>query len=166
LIVRSLPVWPRLAAVAAVAAAMAAGCSGDRAEAAPAGGWSTAAQAAEPSPVASAAPGAAPGAASSPAPAAADSEDFPLKQWMSANLGRAIKTEDFPALERALASAAGFAPPEFPGWRAIAERGSRAAAARNIAGARDSCTQCHNKFRAEYRAKMRTRLLSQTETDR
>lgn len=166
MIERALAAWHTLAALLA-GATLAAGCSGDRAEAKPAAGSSRAAPAVEPPSIASPVSLTAPGPASSPAPApAADTGDYPLKQWMSANLARPVKTEDFAALEHSLATAAGFAPPEFPGWRAIAEGGARAARARDIAVVRASCTDCHNEYRHEYRETMRTRSLSRKEASR
>lgn len=100
-------------------------------------------------------------------PAAAEPTDapvkaepvYPLKQWMQANMGRAIKVEDFEALERGLTMVAGWAPTEFPDWHAIAERGARAAAAHDIDGVRRACGDCHNEYRTEYREQMRTRSL-------
>jgi hypothetical protein len=42
---------------------------------------------------------------------------------------------------------------EFAGWAAIAKKGYRAAAAGNLAGARASCTACHDKYKDAFRAR-------------
>jgi hypothetical protein len=94
-------------------------------------------------------------APSGPAVAAAT----PMKDWMVASLARPVKQQDFAALERALHTTAGYAPSEFPEWGAIAERGARAAAAHDIEAVRESCTACHNEYRADYREQMRSRPL-------
>jgi hypothetical protein len=81
----------------------------------------------------------------------------PLKVWMAANLSRAVKTQDFEALAQALPVLAASAPPELEGWAAIAARGAEAAAARDIERVRQSCGDCHDSYRAAYRARFRAR---------
>ena len=86
-----------------------------------------------------------------------DSTSGPLKVWMAANLARAVKTQDFEALAQALPVLADSAPPELAGWAAIATRGAEAAVARDIEAVRQSCGDCHDGYRAEYRARFRAR---------
>ena len=95
---------------------------------------------------------AAPGASRPGTPASG-----PLKVWMAANLARAAKTQDFEALAQALPVLAASAPPELPGWAAIAARGAEAAAARDIERVRQSCGDCHDSYRAQYRDRFRSR---------
>ena len=86
-----------------------------------------------------------------------DPKSAPLKVWMTANLARTVKTEDFEALARALATLAEGGPPELAGWAGVAERGARAAAAGDIERVRASCADCHASFRTEYRERFRAR---------
>jgi hypothetical protein len=118
---------------------------------------------AAPAPVASEPPAA---PAESPAPAAeetpaapAQKAPTPMKDWMTSSLARPVKQQDFAALERALHTTADYAPSEFADWRDIAERGARAAAARDIEAVRESCKTCHNEYRLDYREQMRSRPL-------
>jgi len=90
---------------------------------------------------------------------AATAQTFPLKDWMTANLNRPLRTEDFAALNRSLTSAASYAPQQFPEWSRIARQGAEAAAAHDMAGVRSSCTECHDKYRAEYKNTMRSHAL-------
>ena len=85
------------------------------------------------------------------------SESAPLKQWMAANLARTVKTQDFEALARALSVLAESAPPELAGWGAIADRGAQAARDRDIDWVRQSCADCHQTYRREYRERFQTR---------
>jgi hypothetical protein len=85
------------------------------------------------------------------------SESAPLKQWMAANLARTVKTQDFEALARALSVLAESAPPELAGWGAIADRGAQAARDRDIDRVRQSCGDCHQTYRREYRERFQTR---------
>jgi len=96
-------------------------------------------------------------------PAATETASYPLKDWMVANLNRPLRTEDFAALGKSLTLAADFAPPQFPEWQRFARQGSEAAAAHDIERVRASCTDCHNKYRTEYRNKMRTQPLGGAE---
>jgi hypothetical protein len=91
--------------------------------------------------------------------AAAAAQTFPLKDWMTANLNRPLRTDDFDALARSLTTAAGYAPRQFTDWSRIARQGAEAAAAHDMSGVRTSCTECHNKYRAEYKSTMRTQAL-------
>ena len=95
---------------------------------------------------------------------AAEPEAAPLKQWMTANLSRAVKTPDFEALGRALSALATGGPPELGGWADIAERGAHAAAARDIERVRQSCADCHRTHRAEYRERFRARPFPRHDT--
>jgi hypothetical protein len=90
-------------------------------------------------------------------PPPSEPESAPLKVWMTANLSRAVKTEDFEALGRALSALAQGGPPEFAGWAGIAERGAQAAAERDIERVRASCAECHKAYRADYRERFRAR---------
>lgn len=104
----------------------------------------------------------------SPAPPSDEhpDENYPLQEWMSANLARPVKAQDFPALERALGSLASIGPDQFPDWKRFAKAGAIAAAAKDIDRVRASCTDCHQTYRAEYRAQMRTRPLPEMRSAR
>lgn len=117
----------------------------------------TRAAADEPAPQAAAREGA--GTPRKESAAAATTQGFPMKDWMTANLNRPLRTEDFDALARSLTAAAGYAPPQYPDWSRIAQQGAEAAAAHDMAGVRASCTECHNKYRAEYKSTMRNQAL-------
>jgi hypothetical protein len=85
---------------------------------------------------------------------------FPLKEWMVANLNRPLRTDDFDALARSLATAASYAPHQFADWSRIAQQGAKAAAAHDMVGVRASCSECHDRYRTEYKNTMRTQLLN------
>jgi hypothetical protein len=138
------------AALTALAAL--ASCAGEPAEAGTTPGDSRAAPAAPTRPATTR-------PATPTAPPAPVAEVYPLKEWMSANLARPVKSAEFEALEEALKQAASFAPPEFETWRSIASAGARAAHARDIEGVRQSCSDCHAQYRANYRDTMRSRPL-------
>ena len=96
---------------------------------------------------------------------ATSAQTFPLKEWMAANLNRPLRTDDFDALARSLNTAASYAPQRFGDWARIARQGATAAAAHDMAGVRASCSECHDKYRAEYKSSMRTRLLQSSGTE-
>jgi hypothetical protein len=84
---------------------------------------------------------------------------YPLKEWMTSNLNRPLRTTNFDELGKSLATAATYAPQRFADWRQIAEQGAAAAAAHDLDGVRASCNDCHTKYRAEYKKIMRTQPL-------
>jgi hypothetical protein len=87
----------------------------------------------------------------------------PLRDWMVANLNRPLRTVDFTALGRSLSTAATYAPEQFPDWRRIAQQGVDAAAAHDLDGVRASCSECHTKYRADYRKNLRSQPLNVSE---
>jgi len=93
-------------------------------------------------------------AAPAPEPST-EGQTFPLQEWMTSNFSRAIKTPSFEVLTRALSVVARNAPAGFPDWAPLAERGARAAAARDINGVRQNCADCHHHYRASYRRTLR-----------
>ncbi len=147
--------WLYLAAFSA--AALLAGCDN-----APAAGKAA--------PTATAAP-AAPAAPVAPAPAATTAaaaekvydcgakgqKPCPLQGWMKKVMAGASSNEDGPALAKALTYVADHAPPEYKGWQTIAGDGAVKAKAGDIDGAKASCKQCHDAFKAKYKAEMRDR---------
>jgi hypothetical protein len=83
--------------------------------------------------------------------------NYPLQQWMTSNFTRAVKAENFEVLAQGLSVAARNAPAGLGAWTVIAEAGARAATARDIEGVRQSCSTCHEKYRAVYRQTLRAR---------
>ncbi|MBK8171926.1 MAG: hypothetical protein IPK60_16465 [Sandaracinaceae bacterium] len=86
----------------------------------------------------------------------------PLQQWMEDNVTPAVEAGDAAALGVALTKIATFAPdPSWNtgavSWRGIAEAAAAKARAGDFRGARASCKQCHEAFRARYRTEFRTR---------
>ena len=118
-------------------------------------------------PTATAAPAAtvAPAAATATATAAekvydcgAKGQKFcPLQGWMKKVMAGASSNEDGPALAKALTYVADHAPPEYKGWQTIAGDGAMKAKAGDIDGAKAACKQCHDAYKAKYKAEMRDR---------
>jgi hypothetical protein len=83
----------------------------------------------------------------------------PLQSWMRVEASPAMRAEDAARLLAVFAAVERFAPPAYNEWSAIARRGQGAARGGDIEGARAACGDCHDLYRARYRAEMRGRPL-------
>jgi hypothetical protein len=81
----------------------------------------------------------------------------PMQGWMKRVMAPASSSRDPDALSKALAYVAAHVPPGFSTWAAIANDGGAKAAAGNIDDAKASCKQCHDTYKARYKATMRDR---------
>ena len=70
-------------------------------------------------------------------------------------VARALAQGDFKALEKALRTIASKPVPGMDEWVTIATKGAEAAKAQDMAGARDSCKQCHQLYSDHYKKTMR-----------
>lgn len=129
---------------------------------------------AEPSAAPSAAASAAPtAAADKPAAAAASAEPAtgpktfdcgakgqkpcPMQGWMKGVMGSAASSGDGDKLASALSYVAARPPPGMGTWSSIAKAGAAKAKAGDIDGAKQSCKQCHDLYKATYKSSMRDR---------
>lgn len=84
----------------------------------------------------------------------------PLQKWMRANLGAAQSNGDAAALAAGLTKTAALNPdPTWTDWVKISNDGAAAASKGDIAGAKASCNGCHQKYKADYKAKFRTKAV-------
>ena len=84
----------------------------------------------------------------------------PLQKWMRVNLGAASTNGDAAALGIGLTKTVALNPdPTWTDWVEISNDGAAAAAKGDIAGAKASCNSCHKKYKADYKAKYRTKPL-------
>lgn len=166
---------PRAAAAAALSI-LAMGCEGEKAGAATtsaAEGKTVAviAPSAPPAPsAAKAASASAASAAAEDAPAAsaiAGAKTFdcgakgqklcPMQKWMKTVMAAASSSDDGDQLASALTYVANHPPPGFVTWTAISQSGAKKAKAGDLEGAKVSCKQCHDQFKADYKATLRDR---------
>jgi hypothetical protein len=84
----------------------------------------------------------------------------PLQGWMSTVVQPALASKEASKLAAALRQCAKYAPPGFPEWAKIANEGATAVdRASNVTAGKKSCTDCHNLYKAKYKAEARTRPL-------
>jgi hypothetical protein len=81
----------------------------------------------------------------------------PLQRWMRERVATAVTANDAPALAKALDQMAKFSPSPAWQWNAMSAAAAEAARKGDMTEARKSCQGCHNAYKAEYRAKFRTR---------
>jgi hypothetical protein len=62
-------------------------------------------------------------------------------------------------LAAALEKLASKAPAEYPQWADMARQGAQAAGRKDLAGVKQACVQCHDAYRAQFRASIRARRL-------
>lgn len=80
----------------------------------------------------------------------------PMQGWMKSAMGSAVASGDGERIAKSLDFIAGHAPPGMAGaWSAIAAAGSAKARAGDIDGAKQSCKQCHDKYKYKYVTTMR-----------
>jgi hypothetical protein len=90
----------------------------------------------------------------------AGKEDCPLQGWMKQNLQKAKAEATYDKIAAALSKLPAFAPPESgwgKEWQKLVDTGIVAAKNKDKDGVAATCTGCHTKYRAEYRAKYRDR---------
>ena len=78
-----------------------------------------------------------------------------MQGWMKSVMAAASSSGDGEKLASALSYVAAHAPPGMGGWSAIASAGAAKAKAGDIDGAKTSCKQCHDAFKAKYKSTMR-----------
>jgi hypothetical protein len=84
----------------------------------------------------------------------------PLQKWMRLNMAPALAAKDAPGLVVALEKTMTFVPDKsWTKWTDIAQKASQAALSDDIQTARASCVGCHSTYKAQYKAKYRSRPL-------
>ncbi len=81
----------------------------------------------------------------------------PMQAWMKSTMASASSSGDGDRLAKALTYSATRAPPGYDAWTAIARAGATKARSGDIDGAKESCKQCHDKYKDDYKATMRDR---------
>ena len=76
---------------------------------------------------------------------------------MRSQAAPAMKARDKVRLERAFTQIATFAPPDYPQWIKLSEAGAAAARRGDVDEAEVACSDCHDTYRARYRAERRDR---------
>ena len=88
----------------------------------------------------------------------------PLQAFMERSVQTPMDAGDLAAVAKGLLRAAKLVPDATwntgpSGWATIAQAGSDAAAAGDVAAAKQSCKSCHKAFRNKYKAEFRTKPL-------
>ena len=120
--------------------------------------------------MASASASVAPSSSAGPAPsgsAAAGPKEFdcgakgqkpcPMQGWMKSVMGSASSSGDGEKLAAALSYVASHSPPGMGSWSSISSAAAAKAKAGDIEGAKTSCKQCHDLYKASYKKTMRDR---------
>jgi len=81
----------------------------------------------------------------------------PMQGWMKSVMASASSSGNGEKLANALAYVAGKAPPGMGQWSAISNAGVAAAKKGDIDGAKATCKQCHDLYKAKYVSTMRDR---------
>jgi hypothetical protein len=80
-----------------------------------------------------------------------------LRDWMKANTGPAMMSQDFDALAEALDRVATFAPTGYPNWASIARDGASAAQVLDLEAVRAACRSCHSQYKDRYKRELHDR---------
>jgi hypothetical protein len=80
-----------------------------------------------------------------------------MQGWMKKVMAPASSAEDGTKLVKALGYVADHPPPGFGEWTAIARAGVEKAKKDDLEGAKESCRQCHDKYKDTYKTTMRDR---------
>jgi hypothetical protein len=80
-----------------------------------------------------------------------------MQGWMKSVMASASSSGNGEKLANALAYVAGKAPPGMGQWSAISNAGVAAAKKGDIDGAKATCKQCHDLYKAKYVSTMRDR---------
>jgi hypothetical protein len=97
--------------------------------------------------------------AAAPADAACggtNQKECPTQRWMKATLQAYLRTRDYKRLESSFKMLAERGPAGYDKWGEMAELGARGAAASDEAMVRQSCQNCHDSYRAQFREQHRT----------
>ncbi len=82
----------------------------------------------------------------------------PLGKWMKPNMGAPLAGQDFDKLKSSFDVVTGKPPPgDYPQWASMSAAGSKAAAAKDVAGIKASCKQCHDAYKTKYQNEFPTR---------
>ncbi len=82
----------------------------------------------------------------------------PLQKWMRQNMAPALAAGDNAGLAAALDKVAKTSPDSsWSSWSTISKQGSDAAKKGDLAGAKASCKDCHDAYKAKYKAQYRTK---------
>jgi hypothetical protein len=82
----------------------------------------------------------------------------PLGKWMKPNMGTPLAGQDFDKLKASFDLVASKPPPgDYPQWASISQAGSKASAAKDVAGVKSACKQCHDAYKTKYQADYPTR---------
>jgi hypothetical protein len=84
-----------------------------------------------------------------------DLPDCPLQAWMKANMAHQAMDGDVKAVERGFTKLAGTCLDGYPDWSSTAQAAAVAAHRGDLEAARRGCKQCHEEYRAKYRAERR-----------
>lgn len=87
--------------------------------------------------------------------ASAGDPKTPLGKWMKPNMGAPMAGQDFAALKKGFDTIAAKPPAkgassDYAQWAAIAQKGSAAAAAQDVAGVKAACKSCHDQYKQSY----------------
>jgi hypothetical protein len=85
--------------------------------------------------------------------------DCPLQNWMKATLQTYQREKNYERLASSLEELARHAPEGYDGWTDTAKAGLSAARAKDEAGVRQSCKDCHAQLRARFKRELRTTRL-------
>jgi hypothetical protein len=95
--------------------------------------------------------------ASAPAPCGAGGQvECPTQRWMKSTLQAYLRTHDYKRLEVSFNDLAAHAPRSFDRWETLAKSGARAAANHDEALVRQTCQDCHDTYRADFRRRLRS----------
>jgi hypothetical protein len=82
----------------------------------------------------------------------------PLQAWMSTVMQPAMATKDAAKLAAALRLSAKQGPPGYPNWAKLSNDGAAAVEkANDVTAGKKSCADCHNLYKAKYKAESRNR---------
>jgi hypothetical protein len=90
--------------------------------------------------------------------AAAGEPKTPLGRWMKPNMGVPLAGQEFDKLKASFDLVASKPPPgDYPKWASMSQAGSQAAAAKDVAGVKAACKQCHDAYKTKYVGEFATR---------
>jgi hypothetical protein len=85
--------------------------------------------------------------------------DCPTQAWMKANLQPFLLANDAARLAEAFEQLASVAPAGYDDWATIAGDAGKAARAGDLSRVKQSCADCHSRYRARFRGELRPRRL-------
>jgi hypothetical protein len=82
----------------------------------------------------------------------------PLGRWMKPNMGAPLAGQEFAKLKASFDLVASKPPSgDYPQWASISQTGSQAAAAKDVAGMKAACKQCHDAYKTKYQGEFPAR---------